>query len=586
MLREKLLLVPNNPGCYLMHDKTGEIIYVGKAKNLKNRLSSYFNGTHTGKTAKLVSEIADFEYVITNTEVECLVLEINLIKKYNPKYNIMLKDDKSYPYIELSNDKVPKLSVVRNINRKKGNSKLFGPYPNVSAAREVVNLLNRIYPLRKCTTYQKDVCLYYHIHECLGYCKYNIEQEKIENMKNNIIKFLKGDSKEVVQKLTESMNNASEALNFERAIEYKEMLEFVNIVLNRQKINLNDGIDRDIFGTYSDGIYLSIQVFFLRGGSLVERKVSIIPIIEDENTTFENFIINFYEKDNLKPKEIYVKPDIDIEILEKHLGITVLSPSRGEKKKLFDLACSNAKMSLEKELELILKDESRTEGANNELEKILGLKINRIEIFDNSNLFGSFSVSGMVVFLNGKPLKSEYRKYKISVDKNDDFNTMKEVIYRRYFRLLIDDAKMPDLIIVDGGENQMKACFSVLNSLNLTIPVLGLKKNDKHQTNSLIYLGREIPIDKTSDLFHYLTRMQTEVHEYTINYHRTIRSKGNISSVLSNIEGIGEVRRKELIKKYGSIKRMKELSKEELSETLPENVADKLYEYLQNMDLK
>ena len=263
MLREKLLLVPNNPGCYLMHDKTGEVIYVGKAKNLKNRLSSYFNGTHTGKTAKLVSEIVDFEYVITNTEVECLVLEINLIKKYNPKYNIMLKDDKSYPYIELSNDKVPRLSVVRNVNRKKRSSCIFGPYPNVSAARNVVNLLNRIYPLKKCSNYGKDVCLYYHIHECLGYCKYNVPQEKIDEMKNNIIKFLKGDSKEVVEKLTDSMNQASEALNFERAIEYKEMLEFIDVILNRQRINLNDGIDRDIFGVYSDSVYLSIQVFFL-----------------------------------------------------------------------------------------------------------------------------------------------------------------------------------------------------------------------------------------------------------------------------------------------------------------------------------
>lgn len=586
MLREKLLLVPTNPGCYLMHDKTGEIIYVGKAKNLKNRLSSYFNGTHTGKTAKLVSEIVDFEYVITNTEVECLVLEINLIKKYNPKYNIMLKDDKSYPYIELSNEKVPRLSVVRNVNRKKSNSKVFGPYPNVSAARNVVNLLNRIYPLRKCSNYGKDVCLYYHIHECLGYCRNKIEQSKIDEMKNNIVKFLKGDSKEVVEKLTDSMNQASESLNFERAIECKEMLEFIDIVLNRQKVNLNDGIDRDIFGTYTDGVYLSIQVFFLRGGSLVERVVSIIPIIEDEKTTFESFITHFYDKNNIKPKEIFVPDSSSHELLSSHLGIKVLTPLKGEKKKLFDLACSNAKMSLEKEKELILKDESRTEGANSELEKLLNLKINRIEIFDNSNLFGSFSVSGMVVFLNGRPLKSEYRKYKVSVDKNDDFNTMKEVIYRRYFRLLMNNEKMPDLIIVDGGKNQMNACFSVLNSLNLNIPVLGLKKNDKHQTDTLIYLGREIPIDKTSDLFHLLTRMQTEVHEYTINYHRTIRSKGNISSVLSNIEGIGEVRKKDLIKRFGSVKKMKEQSIDELSSILPINVAKKLYEYLQNMDMK
>lgn len=586
MLREKLLLVPTNPGCYLMHDKTGEIIYVGKAKNLKNRLSSYFNGTHTGKTAKLVSEIADFEYVITNTEVECLVLEINLIKKYNPKYNIMLKDDKSYPYIELSNEKVPRLSVVRNVNKKKNNSFIFGPYPNVSAARNVVNLLNRIYPLRKCTNYGKDVCLYYHIHECLGYCKHNVDQEKIDEMKNDIIRFLKGDSKDVVEKLRESMNSASESLNFERAIEYKEMLEFVSIVLNRQRVNLNDGVDRDIFGTYTDGVYLSIQVFFLRGGTLVERSVSIIPIIEDEKTTFETFITHFYDKNNIKPKEIFVPDDIDQELLSNHLDIKVLTPQKGEKKKLFDLACKNAKMSLEKEKELILKDEMRTEGANEALEKLLDLKINRIEIFDNSNLFGSFSVSGMVVFLNGRPLKSEYRKYKVSVDKNDDYNTMKEVIYRRYFRLMMEDKKMPDLIIVDGGKNQMNACFEVLNSLNLTIPVLGLKKNDKHQTDSLIYLGREIPIDKTSDLFHLLTRMQTEVHEYTINYHRTIRSKGNISSVLSNIEGIGDVRKKELIKRFGSIKRMKELSIDELTSVLPVNTAKKLYEYLQNMDTK
>lgn len=584
MIREKLALVPTNPGCYLMHDKTGEIIYVGKAKNLKNRVSSYFNGTHTGKTAKLVSEIADFEYVITNTEVECLVLEINLIKKYNPKYNIMLKDDKSYPYIELSNDKVPRLSVVRNINRKKDTSKLFGPYPNAGAARDVVNLLNRIYPLRKCNKYKKDVCLYYHIHECLGYCKYDIPDEKINKMKEEIVRFLKGYSNDVVDLITKKMNDASSSMNYERALEYKKMLEFIEVVLNRQKINLNDGIDRDIFGIYSDDVYLSIQVFFLRGGSLVERSVSIIPIIDDIPSTFENFIINFYSSCNIKPKEIYVPEFVDYNLLSEHLGCMITTPQKGEKKKLFDLACSNAKMSLEKEKELILKDEKRTYGANEELGKLLGLKINRIEIFDNAHLFGTFSVSGMVVFLNGKPLKSEYRKFKASYDRNDDYGTMKEVLYRRYYRLLMDKEKMPDLIIVDGGKGQMNACFYILNNLNLNIPVVGLKKNNHHQTDALIYLGKEIPLDKTSDVFHLLTRMQDEVHNYTINYHRNIRSKGNISSVLSNIDGIGEKRRKELIKKYGSIKKMRESSVEELSSVLPKEVAKKLYDYLSSME--
>ena len=576
MLRDKLLLLPQKPGCYLMKNKDGVIIYVGKAKNLKNRVNSYFRGKHYGKTARLVSEIVDFEYIVVESEVESLILENNLIKKYDPKYNILLRDDKSYPYIELTDEDVPTLKVVRSINRKKNQKNLYGPYPNVTAARGTVNLLNRIYPLRKCRTYPKKPCLYYHIGQCLGYCVYDVDKEKIETMRKEIIKFLNGDDSIVRDKLERDMQEESNLMHYEKALEIKNLLDYIKVTLTHQKVELKDNINRDIFGYYVDKGYISIQVFFIRNSKIIERHSKIFPLIENEDEELTRYIANFYDKGILKPKEILVPSITNIELLNDYLNINVKVPKKGEKLRLVEMANNNAKIALNEKFELIKKDEEKTYEANEELRKILKLDIlDRIEIFDNAHLFGNYNVSGMVVFKEGLPSKNDYRKFKISIDKNDDYNTMREVIYRRYFRVLSDNLVKPNLIIVDGGVGQINVARDVINSLNLDIPVVGLKKDNHHATSKLLAFDPiiEIDIDKRSNLFYLLERMQDEVHNFTINYHRQIRSKGTLASVLDNIEGIGEKRKTELLKKYRSINKMKEASIEDLDKILPHIVS-------------
>ena len=582
-IKDKLSLLPTSPGCYLMKDKDNVIIYVGKAKNLKRRVSSYFNREHTGKTARLVKDIVDFEYIVVGSNTESLVLEINLIKKYDPKYNILLRDDKSYPYIELTNEICPRLLVVRNINLKKHNrNRMYGPYPNVGAARETVNLLNRLYPLRKCKTMPKKPCLYYHIGECLGYCFKNIEKETIKNMEDDIIRFLKGDASLVIKKLEDEMEKESNLMHYEKAKEYKDLLDYINITLIKQKVEINDNRDIDVFGYYIDKGYLSVQVFFIRGSKLVERHSKIWPIIDEVEEELTKYISYFYNKDVLLPKEVLVPSIVDIDLIKEYLNVEVASPTRGVKKSIIDMACDNAKISLEEKFDLIKRDEARTYEANESLKNILGLeKLDRIELFDNSHLFGSFNVSGMVVFIDGLPAKNEYRKFKITKDTNDDYGTMREAMYRRYFRVLKDNLVKPDLIIVDGGIGQMTVAHEVIDSLHMNIPIVGLKKDDKHSTNALIY-DKEIPIDKSSDLFHYLERMQDEVHNFTINYHRKLRSKGALTSILDNIEGIGSTRRDELLKKYRSLKKMSEASIDELDKILPHKVSVNLKEFLES----
>ena len=584
MFKEELSLVPHLPGCYLMKNKNDNVIYVGKSKNLKNRLTSYFRGTHTGKTAMLVSEIDHFEYIITSSELEALLLEINLIKKYNPRYNILLRDDKSYPYIELTNDKVPRLVVVRNPNIKKNKThKLFGPYPNVTAARETVDILNRLYPLRKCKTYSKKECLYYHIGQCLGYCTHEVDKEIIDNMRSEIISFLNGNHEIVTKKLTSEMEKYSDKMEYEKAMEYKSMLDYINVVLEKQKVELDDNIDRDVVGYYTNNNYLSVQILFIRGGKLLDRKRDLFPMVDTEEEELTSYISKFYDKHKIKPKEVLIPDILDENILTQAFDIKFFKPQKGTKKNILDLASQNAKIYYNEQMSLIEKDEEKTLNAVKELGSILNISnLSRIELFDNSNLFGSFNVSGMVVFIDGKPYKNEYRKFKITNDKNDDYGTMKEVIYRRYFRVLKDKLTKPDLIIVDGGIGQVKVAREVIDSLNMNIPVVGLKKNDKHNTSELV--GNDpieiINIDKKSNLFLLLTKMQDEVHNYTISYHKQIRSKGAISSILDNIDGIGEKRKKELLKKYKSINKMKEATKEELEEILPSNVASNFYEFL------
>jgi len=585
MFKDKLSLVPHLPGSYQMKNKEGTIIYVGKAKDLHRRVSSYFNRTHTGKTAKMVSEIADFTYIVAGSETEAFIIEINLIKQYDPKYNILLKDDKSYPYIEYIAKPYPKLKVSRYLNiRKKDNKKLFGPYPNAYAARKIVNLLNRLYPLKKCEGNPKKLCLYYHIEECLGYCEKNINRDKMLQMEKEILSFLNGNDKILTDKMKQKMNQYSEALNFEMAYELKKDLDYINVVLDKQKVELHDLTNRDLIGYYFDKGYISIQIFFLRNGKLVGGHTDIFAIISEPQDEIETYILNFYTRHEI-PKEILMGEELNKEVIGNILNNKCSTPTRGPKRKLLNMATTNAKINLENELELIIKDEYKTELANEELKKILKLSVlDRIDLFDNSNLFGDFSVSGMVVFKNGKPAKNEYRKYKISIDKNDDYNTMKEVIYRRYYRALLDKTELPNLIIVDGGINQINACKSILEDLNLPIKVCGLRKNDKHRTNDLLdgNTYEEIPIEKDSNVFHYLTRMQDEVHRFTINYHRMIRSKGSISSILDNIEGIGDKRKKDLIRTFGSVSKMENATIEELEKIIPKEIALNLLKFLKS----
>lgn len=570
-----------------MRNINNTVIYVGKAKDLYKRVNSYFKGNVTGKTAKMVSEVVDFTYITTTTEQEAFILEINLIKEYNPKYNILLKDDKSYPYIEYISKPYPKVKVSRYLNIKKKDKKmLFGPYPNAYAARKIVNLINRLYPLKKCEGLPKQVCLYFHIGECLGYCEKNIDPQKLENMENDILGFLKGNDKILIDKIMEKINIFSNNLNFEAAKELKDELEYIKVILDKQRVELHDYINRDVVGYfYNEGI-VSVQILFIRNGKIVGGHNDKFYLMSDILDEVNSYVIKFYEKHEI-PKEILIPDTLNSEVLGSIIDATVYAPLKGKKKNLIDMATTNAKISLDQEITIIKNDEARSIGANEELRKLLGMKVlDRIDSFDNSNLFGTYAVSGMIVFKNGKPAKNEYRKYKVAIDKNDDYNTMREVIYRRYYRAMVDNLEMPDLILVDGGVSQINACLSVLNDLRLNIKVCGLRKDDHHRTNELVDGDtlEVIPIPHSSDVFHYLTRIQDEVHRYTITYHKTLRDKGSIASILDNIEGIGKARKKELIKKYGSIKKMKEATIEELSEIIPENVAINLHKYLEERD--
>ncbi len=582
MFKEKLALVPDLPGSYQMKDKDGNIIYVGKAKNLKKRLKSYFTGRVTGKTKKLVSEIATFEYIVTKSELESLILEITLIKKYNPKYNILLKDDKSYPYIEFTKDKYPLLRVVRNVKVKKNKNNLYGPFPNVGSARRTVEMLNRIYPLRKCEKIKKDYCLYYHIGECLGYCKNEVDEEKLETMKREITAFLNGDASFILKKLEEKMQDASNKMNFEKALEYKKMIEDIKITLKNQTIVLNKDINLDLFNYYEEENYLSIQVFFIRSGTLFGRSKKILNYTGDVAEAFLEYIIRFYEREVL-PKEILVPEEIDPEILSSYLNIKVRIPQKGDMKKLMDLAKENAEIALSEEIKILNQDEKVRQEAILELENIVGGKVNRIEAFDNSHLFGTYYVGGMVVFEDFLPIKNDYRKYKIDASVKDDLKAMREVLYRRYYKVLMEEVKKPDLIIVDGGENQVKVAKEILKELNLDINLIGLKKNDKHRTSTIITSDlSEIELDSHGHLFLFLSKIQEEVHNFAIAYHRQIKNKGSLASVLEMIPGIGEKRRRELLKRFSSLKKIKEATIPELSSILPKEVAIELKKYLQD----
>ncbi|WP_202080277.1 excinuclease ABC subunit UvrC [Caldalkalibacillus salinus] len=586
-IKEKLTLLPAQPGVYLMKDSQDNIIYVGKAKNLKNRVRSYFTGSHDGKTQKLVSEITDFEYIITSSNIEALLLECNLIKKHDPRYNVMLKDDKTYPYIKLTNEEHPRLEITRKVQKDK--AKYFGPYPNVGSANETKKLLDRLYPLRKCKTLPDRVCLYYHMDQCLAPCEFHVEQDTYEDMTQQINRFLNGGHKAMVKELEEKMHEASEELNFERAKELRDLIQHINQVMQKQSITLTDQVDRDVFGFHVDKGWICVQVFFVRQGKLIERDVSLFPFYSgDVGEEMMSFIGQFYmEKEHVLPKEILISEEVDQELLAQWLDIKVHTPKRGIKKELLQMAQSNAQNSLKEKFELIERNEERTIKAVERLGHALGVgPARRIEAFDNSNIQGTDPVSAMVVFIDGKPAKNEYRKYKIrTVEGPDDYESMREVVRRRYVRLLKEKQTLPDLIMIDGGKGQIGAAQDVLeNELGLYIPVCGLAKDEKHRSSQLLYGHPPEPVSmkRDSQEFYLLQRIQDEVHRFAITFHRKTRSKSLIQSALDDIPGVGPKRKKTLLRHFGSMKKMREASVDDFKEIgIGEQLARTIVEYLQ-----
>ncbi|RYL94638.1 excinuclease ABC subunit UvrC [Sporolactobacillus sp. Y61] len=589
-IKEKLSLLPKQPGCYLMKNARGEIIYVGKAKNLFNRVHSYFSGSHDAKTQRLVADIADFEYIVVSSEIESLLLEINLIKKHEPHYNIMLKDDKSYPYIKLTSEKYPRLIITRKVNRRSG--KYFGPYPNVTAANETKRLLDRLYPLRKCHIMPKRVCLYYHIGQCLAPCVNDIPASTYRKMSEDITHFLNGGGyRDVKRELKKKMMEAADKLNFEKAKELRDQIRSIETVMEKQKIILNDMDDRDIFGYAYDKGWMCVQVFFMRQGKLIERAVSMFPFYQEPEEDFLTFMGQFYSRQNhIKPKEVLIPDRVNRDLAEQMLGITVLQPQRGRKKDLVQMAVKNGQIALREKFALIEKDEKRTTGAVEQLGEALDMPApHRIETFDNSNIQGADPVSAMVVFEDGRPKKSDYRKYRVkTVHGPDDYATMKEVVRRRYTRLLKEGAVLPDLILIDGGKGQLSAAIDVLeNEFGLYIPVCGLAKDDRHRTAQLV-AGEPpviVPLARNSQAFYLLQRIQDEVHRFAITFHRHVRQKEMLHSVLDDIPGVGRQRKRTLLRKFGSIKKIREASSEELKEAgLPQKVAESVKKYLDNSD--
>lgn len=586
-IKEKLSLLPKQPGCYQMKNVQGEIIYVGKAKNLFNRVHSYFSGSHDAKTQRLVVDIADFEYIVVSSEIESLLLEINLIKKYEPRYNIMLKDDKSYPFIKLTSEKYPRLIITRKVNRKSG--KYFGPYPNVTAANETKRLLDHLYPLRKCRTLPNRVCLYYHIGQCLAPCVNDIPKETYESMSEDITRFLNGGYQDVKKRLKEEMLEASDQLNFEKAKELRDQISNIETIMEKQKIIFNDLDNRDVFGYAFDKGWMCVQVFFMRQGKLIERKVSHFPFYQEPEEDFLTFIGQFYSHQNhIKPKEVLIPNSVDQNLIEQMLETDVIQPQRGRKKDLVEMAVKNARIALKEKFALIERDEKRTVGAVEQLGEALDMPApRRIETFDNSNIQGADPVSAMVVFEDGRPKKSDYRKYRVkTVNGPDDYATMREVVRRRYTRVLKEGKPLPDLILIDGGKGQLSAAIDVLeNEFGLYVPVCGLVKDDKHRTSQLV-IGEPpqiVPLARNSQAFYLLQRIQDEVHRFAITFHRQVRDKTMIHSLLDDVPGVGEQRKRMLLRKFGSIKKIREASSEELREAgLPEKVAESMRTYLDN----
>ncbi|WP_196028501.1 excinuclease ABC subunit UvrC [Longicatena caecimuris] len=581
-IQDKLAILPALPGCYLMKNIDGDIIYVGKAKKLKNRVRQYFVGAHDFKTTRLVANIDDFEYIVTGSEKEALLLEINLIKKHTPPYNIMFMDDKTYPYIKLTKEKAPILRVVRNTKDRK--AEYFGPFPDSGAAWETMKLLNQLYPLRKCRHLPKKACLYYHMGQCLAPCEQAIDEKVYADMANGIRKFLKGDVKEILTQLKADMQQASEELAFEKAQEKLNLIHAIEHVTAKQQIDFKDHKDRDVFGYYVDKGYISIQGFFVRGGKLLERELSIQPLYEQPQDAFISFILQYYAKNPL-PQEILLPKEYEIEHLQEILSeAKILQPLRGDKLKLVEMVLANAKNAHQQKFELVERKESRREEAMQQLCQLLHKDIHRIELFDNSHISGAFNVSGMVVFKDGEPSRQDYRTYRLG-EYVSDLDSMKEVVYRRYFRLLKEKGRFPDLLIVDGGYLQIEAAKEIIEALDVPVTLCGLVKNDNHRTANLMNAEGEIlPVERDSSLFFLLTQMQDEVHRFAISYHRKLRGKAMTKSILDEVEGIGEVRKKEIWKHFKSLKRLKEADVDEIAQVVPRKVAQNIFNILHSTD--
>ena len=559
-IKEKLETLPELPGSYQMLDASGEIIYVGKAKNLKNRVRSYFVGAHNSKTTALVSKIDDLKYIITSNEREAFLLEISLIKKYKPFYNIDLTDDKTYPYIEFTNEKNPKLLITRHLSKK--NSRYFGPYTNVIAARKMVELLNRIYKLRKCKTVPKKSCIYYEMGECLAPCINSISKEEYDNIYLEIKRLLYGNDNTLIQNLKKQMNEYSMNLDFENAKKIRDTLNDINETITRQDVILKEKIDVDVYGISYDDSFVSVSVIYLRGGKIILSKNDVNPYYFDIDDAILSSIINNYEKVN-PPKHIMVESEYKDDVSMLLDDVDVTTPIRGTKHNLLLMAKENSRVALQN------KNKTQIDKKRNaliELSKLLNIPIpKRIESFDNSNLFGESPVSSCVVFVNGVKSRSDYRKYKIKyVDGPNDYATMKEVTYRRYRRVLDGEIPKPDLILMDGGEVQVKGCIESLQELGLDIKVAGMKKDSTHSTDTLIYNGQEYVLDKHSELFKFLFEVQEEVHRFAITFHRTLKEKNAFTSLLDEVNGIGKTLKSRLLSTYKTTDSIKEAKDEEL----------------------
>ena len=585
LIKSKLELLPTSPGCYIHKDKNGTIIYVGKAKNLRNRVRSYFRGSHDTKTEALVSEIVDFEFIVTESNIEALLLEINLIKENKPKYNIMLKDDKSYPFIKITNERYPRLIITRQV--KKDGGLYFGPYPDVGAANEIKRLLDRIFPFRKCTNPPSKVCFYYHIGQCMAHTVCRKDEAYFKAKSQEVSDFLKGQDDKIIDDLKEKMAVAAQSMEFERAAEYRDLIQAIGTLRTKQRVMAKDLQNRDVFGYYVDKGWMCVQVFFVRQGKLIERDVNLFPYYNDPDEDFLTYVGQFYqEKSHLIPNEILIPQDIDEEAIKALVDTKVLKPQRGEKKQLVNLAIKNARVSLEQKFNLLEKSVEKTQGAIENLGRLLQIPTPvRIESFDNSNIMGTSPVSAMVVFVNGKPSKKDYRKYKIkTVVGPDDYASMREVIRRRYGRVQRDGLTPPDLIVIDGGQGQVNIAKQVIQEeLGLDIPIAGLQKNDKHQTHELLFGDplEVVELSRNSQEFFLLQRIQDEVHRFAITFHRQLRSKNSFSSQLDGIEGLGPKRKQNLMKYFKSLTKIKEASVDEIVAVgIPRAVAEAVHHHL------